>query len=104
MVRPVPLPEALAGGWVQVPSLSGAERIRLPKGSKDGDVLRMEGHGLLGEDGHRGDQFVELAVEMPEGMSEAQLRQLKAALETDDTRFPESRAFEKKITSRGEES
>lgn len=104
MVRPVPLSEAMAGGWIQVPSLSGSERIRLPKGSKDGDVLRMPGHGLVQEDGRRGDQFVRIVVEMPEGMSEAQLREVKAALEEDDGRFPESRAFEERIRSSSEES
>lgn len=103
MVRPVPLPQALSGGWVEVPTLSGRERIRLPKASKDGDVLRMKGHGLVREDGGRGDQFVELVVEMPESMNEAQLRELTAAFDADEEQFPESRAFARKLDSQGEE-
>ncbi len=104
MVRPVPLPQALSGGWVEVPSLSGTERIRLPKGSKDGDVLRMEHHGLVREDGGRGDQLVELVVEMPEALSDAQLRELTAAFDDGEERFPESLAFERKLEPQGEES
>ncbi len=96
MTRPVPLPLALAGGWLEVPSLTGSQRIRLPQGSRDGDVLRMEGHGLQREGGLRGDQFVELRVEMPAEMTEEQLKGLEA-LASDPASFPQSQTFEAEL-------
>ncbi|MBD90352.1 MAG: hypothetical protein CL940_08445 [Deltaproteobacteria bacterium] len=95
--RPIPLPKALAGGWLEVPALSGVERIQLPPGSRDGDVLRMRGHGLSRESGKRGDLFVELTIEMPADLTAAQLDELTEALEGGDTTFPKSRSFEQSI-------
>ena len=78
------------------------ERIRLPKNSRDGDVLRMEGHGLLMDDGRRGDQFVELAVEMPRDMSAEQLRGLSQVLDVGEGTFPKSDSFEKGLEEGGQ--
>jgi molecular chaperone DnaJ len=95
--RPIPLPRALAGGWIQVPSLGGSARIRVPAGSVDGDVLRMEGYGLPRPGGDRGDQLVTLAVEMPESLSEGEAHRLSLLLDEAMERFPRSALFEAAI-------
>lgn len=43
---PVSLWEALAGGVVDVPTLEGWQRLRLPAQSASGQELRVQGHGL----------------------------------------------------------
>ena len=54
---------ATKGGMIAVTTLAGEARIRVRKGSKDGDVIRIKGAGLRTADGKgRGDQRVVLAV------------------------------------------
>ncbi len=54
---------AAKGGMVEVPTLTGTARIRVRKGAKAGDVIRIKGAGLRTPDGKaRGDQRVVLVV------------------------------------------
>jgi DnaJ-class molecular chaperone len=39
--------------------------LTVPKGSTSGKLLRLKGRGFTGKDGHRGDQLVQLAVDVP---------------------------------------
>ena len=57
----------------------------------------MSGHGLVRENGSRGDQFVELEIELPEGMSDGQLKELTAAIEAGEMTFPKSSTFDQAI-------
>jgi molecular chaperone DnaJ len=100
---PIPLPRALAGGWMLVPSLEGSVRIRVPAGSAVGDVLRMEGYGLPRSGGGRGDQLVTLSVEMPDALSEDEARRLTSLLDEGQERFPQSARFDSGLTQDEEE-
>ena len=39
--------------------------VTIPKGSSSGKVLRLKGRGFTAKDGSRGDQLVQLAVDVP---------------------------------------
>ena len=39
--------------------------LTIPKGSTSGKVLRIKGRGFTAKDGQRGDQLVQLAVDVP---------------------------------------
>jgi DnaJ-class molecular chaperone len=58
---PITLQEAVLGGPVDVPTLTGTVRLTIPAGARQGQRLRLRGRGIDG-----GHQFVELDVVMPE--------------------------------------
>jgi DnaJ-class molecular chaperone len=70
MDLPVTLKEAVLGGKVAVPTLSGTVNLSIPAGSNTGAVLRLKGKGVPG----KGDLYVRLVVTLPEGQDPA-LRQ-----------------------------
>ncbi|MFE0756699.1 DnaJ C-terminal domain-containing protein [Inquilinus sp. NPDC058860] len=67
MTLPVSLQEAVLGGRVEVPTLLGPVMLTIPKGSNSGAVLRLKGKGVRSPtSGGRGDQYVRLAVTLPD--------------------------------------
>lgn len=63
---PVAPHEALLGAEVQVPTLEGEVKLRIPEGSQGGRTLRMKGKGLNRKGGGRGDMLVRLDLRNPE--------------------------------------
>ncbi len=61
--------EAALGASVEVPTLSGKVKLKIPPGSSSGDKLRIKGKGLAGT--APGDQFVILKVVLPKQHSDA---------------------------------
>jgi molecular chaperone DnaJ len=70
---PVTIVEAIKGATVEVPTLSGSKRIRVPAGTQHGTVQRLRGEGppRLGGKG-RGDIHYRLGVEVPRTLSKEQ--------------------------------
>ena len=62
---PITLPEAVLGAKVKVPTCEGVVMLTVPKGSSSGKLLRLKGRGFTAKDGSRGDQLVQLAIEVP---------------------------------------
>ena len=58
---PVSLAEAVLGGRVTVPTVTGPVTMTIPKGSDSGTQLRLRGKGIQGR-GNPGDQIVTLKV------------------------------------------
>ena len=103
MTRPVTVFEAIAGGWITVPTLDGPRRLRLPANTSAGDVLRMSGLGVGAAAGERGDQLVTLEVEQPTALDEAareQLRSLSQRLGAEA--FPRTTRFDGDMVSESE--
>ena len=67
MDLPVTLKEAVAGGKVTVPTLSGALSLNVPAASNTGSTLRLKGKGVPanGRD-EAGDLYVRLVISLPE--------------------------------------
>ena len=65
LTLPVTLKEAVLGAKVKVPTPEGPVMLTVPKGSSSGKLLRLKGRGFTAKDGSRGDQLVELAVDVP---------------------------------------
>src|SRR5690606_40797597 len=64
---PVTLAEAVLGGKVTVPTVTGPVTMTVPKGSNTGTVLRLREKGVpAGKSGKRGDQYVRLKVVLPD--------------------------------------
>lgn len=66
---PVSSWEAALGATIEVPTLDGKVKLKIPKGSSSGDRLRIKGKGLHGRP--PGDQLAVLIVVMPKRHGEA---------------------------------
>ncbi|WP_224958879.1 DnaJ C-terminal domain-containing protein [Geomonas subterranea] len=64
---------AVLGGQVEVPTMEGAKRIKIPAGIQSGTKVRLKGLGfpVLGSQA-RGDMYVRIAVHVPEKLSARQ--------------------------------
>ncbi|MBJ7556591.1 DnaJ domain-containing protein [Marinomonas spartinae] len=80
LTLPVTCWEAALGATIEVPTISGKVKVKVPKGASSGNKLRIKGKGLLGKGGKTpGDQIVTLQVHLPKTHSaeaEALYRQL----------------------------
>jgi molecular chaperone DnaJ len=63
----ISFPRAALGGDVEVPTLDGSARVRIPPGTQTHTVFRLRGKGLPDlETGRRGDELVRVTVVTPE--------------------------------------
>ena len=72
---PISFTQAALGAQVEVPTLDGKVKMRVPEGTQSGRVFRLRGKGIPREGGAatvRGDQLVRLMVETPTHLSERQ--------------------------------
>jgi molecular chaperone DnaJ len=87
---PITIAEAIQGATVEVPTLNGTKRIRVPAGTQHGTVQRLRGEGPPRPRGRsRGDILYRLEVEMPRSLTDEQRRALEgfaAALNDHDPR------------------
>lgn len=81
MDLPVTLKEAVLGGKVPVPTLTGTVALSVPPNSNTGTVLRLKGKGIGGTS--PGDLYVRLVVTLPDKPDES----LKAFLEGWQTNY-----------------
>ena len=76
---PITIAEAIQGATVEVPTLSGTKRIRIPAGTQHGTVQRLRGEGPPKPGGReRGDILYRLDVEMPRELTGEQRQALDA--------------------------
>ena len=64
--------EAVLGANVSVPTLNGRVNIKVPSGTQNGQKMRVRGRGLPQRGGANGDLIVEMRVEVPSQVSEAE--------------------------------
>lgn len=74
---PISIDEAVLGGTVAVPTLTGRVNLRIPPGSSSGRILRLRGKGIAAPGRPPGDQLVALAITVPPKPDDA----LRAAME-----------------------
>jgi len=65
--------QAALGDEITVPTLTGEEKIQIPKGTQYGDTIRLTNHGIPSlRNGLPGDQIVEVILKTPKHMSKRQ--------------------------------
>lgn len=72
---PVSFSQAALGAVVDVPTLDGVVRMRVPEGTQSGRAFRIRGRGVprsAGKSALRGDQIVNVIVETPQKLSARQ--------------------------------
>ena len=67
LTLPVTVPEALVGATVEVPTLGGGVKLKVPAGAVNGQKMRLRGKGVGRAKGDPGDLYVTLEVVMPTG-------------------------------------
>ena len=75
----VPLEDAILGGSVRVPTLSGAVDLKIPPRTSGGRTFRLKGKGLPQKSGEPGDLLVSVNIVLPEG-ADAELEALAKKL------------------------
>ena len=70
---PLTIPEAVRGAIVEVPTLNGSKRLRVPPGTKHGTVQRLRGEGPPKAGGKgRGDIHYRFVIDVPDKLSRDQ--------------------------------
>jgi len=68
---PISFSQAALGGEVQVPTLDGDVRLRIPPSTRVGSILRIKGKGIQHRvRSGRGDQLVEVTIDVPARLTE----------------------------------
>ncbi|MBN1423138.1 molecular chaperone DnaJ [Candidatus Fermentibacteria bacterium] len=69
---------AVIGGEIEVPTLTGRVRVKIPPGTQSGKVFRMRGKGLPHlNDSRRGDLNVQVVVWVPEHLGRSETTRLQ---------------------------
>jgi molecular chaperone DnaJ len=96
---PLAFTQAALGSEVEVPTLDGKGKLRVPGGTQPGTTLRIKGKGMPKRSGiGRGDQRVEVTVEVPTALS-ARGKELleELAKELGDEVQPQRKGFMDKL-------
>jgi len=66
----ISFPEAALGANLEVPTISGKARIKVPEGTQSGKIFRLKGKGLPSVNGYgKGDQLIHVNVWTPKKMT-----------------------------------
>jgi molecular chaperone DnaJ len=90
---PLTIPEALRGGEIEVPTLTGRKRLRVPPGTKHGTIQRLRGEGPPRLDGRgRGDLHYRFVIDVPDQLTREQEKAVEQLSEVMNGN-PRSRLF-----------
>lgn len=85
------IPTAVLGGSVEVPTLTGRARLKIPAGTQPGKVLRLRGKGLPSSEGYgTGDELVNVMVYMPEQLNDEERKIIESLQGKPDMKPTES--------------
>src|ERR1700731_1893833 len=97
---PISFPQAAVGTEIEVPTLEGKAKLKIPSGTQSGKILRLKGKGIVDLHGYgRGDQLVKIVVETPKRLSARQRELLEefAKASGEDVNHPLSKGFVDKL-------
>jgi molecular chaperone DnaJ len=96
---PLSITQAALGATIDVPTLDGPAKLKIPAGTQTGKVFHLKGKGVPSlQGGGRGDQHVRVFVETPTHLSREQRELLEkfGALSSSETN-PQARTFWQKV-------
>jgi len=69
MDLPIKLTDALLGAEIDLVTLDGDIKLKVPEGVTHGEVLRVKGKGVPFEKGSRGDILIKIGIQLPKKLS-----------------------------------
>ncbi len=96
---PISFAQAALGTTIEVPTLDGPAKLKIPAGTQTGKVFRLKGKGVAAlSGGGRGDQHVRVFVETPTHLTKEQRELLErfADISGEDTN-PQTKTFWEKV-------
>ena len=99
---PVSFATAALGGEIEIPTLDGSARIKVPAETQSGKVFRLRAKGIVGVRSHSaGDLFCHVVVETPVKLTERQkelMREFESISQEDTARHnPRSKSWLEKV-------
>jgi molecular chaperone DnaJ len=99
---PISFSQAALGGEIDIPTLDGHAKIKIPPETQTGQVFRLRGKGIKGvRSSYPGDLLCQVAVETPVKLTERQrelLRELEDINKRDGERHsPRAKSFMAKV-------
>ncbi len=92
-------PTAALGGSVEIPTVNGRARVKIPAGTQPGKVLRLRGKGLPSTEGYgTGDELVNIMVYVPENLTEKEKQAIESLKDSSNIQATDS--VKKRIFSR----
>jgi len=93
-VAPITLDQAIFGGKIELPTPHGLLQVTIPKKTKHGDILKIEGKGMkkrMNADNH-GDLYIIISIDIPDADNK-----LKRALQSKNIKYNEVERFTKML-------
>lgn len=66
---PISITTAVIGGELNIPTLDGRKKIKIPAGIQSGEIIRVKGGGIKRLNGGHGDELVKIVVHIPKHLS-----------------------------------
>jgi len=95
---PLSFPRAVFGGEIEVPTLNGPAKLKIPPGTQSGKSFHIKGKGIprLGSH-HRGDQIVSVYIDVPKKLTPRQKELLEEFASISEENVEEARGFKNKL-------
>ncbi|MGL4361913.1 MAG: molecular chaperone DnaJ [Cellulosilyticaceae bacterium] len=99
MRMPISFTQAALGAELSIPTLDGNVKFSIQEGTQSGTTFRVQGKGIpsIRNKKHRGDQYVEVYIEVPRNLSSKQKNLLKEFADQTKEHQTEQNNFKKKI-------
>ena len=96
---PVPFDIAALGGDIEVPTIHGPAKIRIPAGTESGKIFRLRGKGVVDlHSGIQGDHHARVRIEIPQNLGGRQRKLLEELAGTlADSNYPIREEFAKRV-------
>lgn len=97
---PITFAQAALGTEVEVPTLRGKARVKIPAGTQSGHSFRLRDQGFPHLNGHgQGDQIVQVVLETPKKLTKRQEELFRELAGLDDKHVsPERKGFLDRLT------
>ena len=94
---PISIADAALGGELEVPTLDGRVKLKIPEGTQTGKMFRLRGKGVKPVRGHSvGDLMCRVVVETPVKLDKRQrelLEEFRTSLQGDSSHSPKANGF-----------
>jgi molecular chaperone DnaJ len=93
---PISFSQAALGGEIEIPTLNGKKTLSIPRGTENGELLRVKGEGFPKIKGYgRGDLIAQIFVRTPKNLTKRQEELLRELEEISTKKGEEGKAWKK---------